>query len=432
MKRSTNKRAASGGAAGRPSSRSGSQARTAGDDPLLAELFGDRSAVSANEAERELAKVPAEALMRYFLTPSIAELMQLPDKYRWEFTRRHPYYVLYAKYARPDYVPENEDTQILAEVGRAVMGAFGITDAYPAGTPYDEIPGGRELGRDWTNGAVFRPTLKNLASTLALLLPQQELANVGHLLTELARDDDQSLERRKELLRPFLESETPELNQMPPLMLSINPHASQRAIVAVVENLVRNWKAELEVGETRPRLELLDETLAVWDLKEGWLGDRYDVTEEKTLAEVGSQLHLEVSEVRRRYAAAFRRIFGRDYDPDVWSGSFAAMKLLPLVGGGGIPRRTKRRPWAKKDLGKKAGRKNARPDRGRGNRRTSMVRERFAHEMPELAHDIDVLLGQGKSDDEILEELELREAFRTFVEYYRSRRDDLGSRRGRA
>ncbi len=125
--------------------------------------------------------------------------------------------------------------------------------------------------------------------------------------------------------------------------------APQRAIVEAVETLVRQWKAERSIPETRRRDDKLDEYLVVWDMREGWGDGAYDGSREKRLDEIARELKVPLSTVANRYRSAFECLTGHGYQPELWIRLFGPLKLSQLFATSQA-RLTQQRPWRSRNL----------------------------------------------------------------------------------
>jgi hypothetical protein len=82
-------------------------------------------------------------------------------------------------------------------------------------------------------------------------------------------------------------------------------------------------KKQRGTPEKRLGLEKYKKCLAVWDLREGWIGGGYDVTKEVELRHIAQRIKAPVSTVFSRYKIAFELITGHSYEISLW------LRLLP-------------------------------------------------------------------------------------------------------
>jgi hypothetical protein len=85
--------------------------------------------------------------------------------------------------------------------------------------------------------------------------------------------------------------------------------------------------------------------LKLWDLREGWEQDHYDISKEMTLEEISHQLQEPFSTISNHYKSAFRYLIGHDFKPALWARPPGAFKTSRLVYPDGEPRLTVKRPW---------------------------------------------------------------------------------------
>jgi hypothetical protein len=191
-------------------------------------------------------------------------------------------------------------------------------------------------------------------------------------------------------------------------VLSINLQMPQRAINEAVEQLVRQWKQDRGISERRRRDDSLDDYLAVWDLREGWLDGEYVGAREKTFQTISQEIGIPIATATTRYRSAFRNISGHDYTPELWIRLMGPLKISQTVdrANAGL---LFRRPWRSP---------HPRPVTeavllpGRNERERPQFLEAAAVTeseigMVDLSLDIQTLLGRGLSDEQIIRDLEL-------------------------
>jgi hypothetical protein len=86
--------------------------------------------------------------------------------------------------------------------------------------------------------------------------------------------------------------------------------------------LIREWKQNSNIRETRRRPEMLEAYVNAWDLREGWTGDDYDVDREQTFAEIGRAIAESPQTAAGRYRSAFRLLCGHEYNFATWARRF--------------------------------------------------------------------------------------------------------------
>jgi len=77
----------------------------------------------------------------------------------------------------------------------------------------------------------------------------------------------------------------------------------------------------------RPNVQLRQNNLESWDLREGWTGKRYDSSQEKTFDEVARLQKMPLSTVVNRYRAAFQMVTGREFSAELWIRLFGILRL---------------------------------------------------------------------------------------------------------
>lgn len=275
---------------------------------------------------------------------------QLPVEYRWEFTRRHPYYLSFWRPAREYREQPSTDEAIrnLQQAASLILAAVNVAENVMPPDPRNDFAtlGAGVIGSAWEGGAVAPAMIRTLAHMLLLLLPKEERAQLGRLLSESSEFESSDHSQ----MGPFhqrLAALPGEIWKSYPVapILSINLQASQRAITEAVESLVRRWKQERGITETRRRDDKLDEYLAVWDLREGWADGAYDGTREKQFLEIAEQLHAPLPTIQSRYEAAFKILTGHEYQPELWIRLFGPIKLSRVNDPHGHSRLALYRPW---------------------------------------------------------------------------------------
>jgi len=158
--------------------------------------------------------------------------------------------------------------------------------------------------------------------------------------------DGDETERISNFLLELQRLQHPALNAFPEgPMIGINLHAPISSVLTATEDLVKQWKVAKDIPDQRRRDDKLEEYLAVWDLREGWSGDHYDVRHERSYLEIGQQLHISTSTAHNRYRSAFKFIVGHDFTSALWSQVIGFLKILDWPGPSELPRRSLRRRW---------------------------------------------------------------------------------------
>jgi len=206
-------------------------------------------------------------------------------------------------------------------------------------------------------------------------------------------------------------------------MYYIHMGASQRTITKDVEEVTRRWKARREIPERRVHTKKLPEYLQVWDLREGWTGDGYDLGQEKTLRQIAKKLGVPIHTAWGRYQSAFELITGHSFTPELWSRLLAPLKLSKTLGDAATiasaPMRRRLRTSVRRDVPESV----VRPPRD-GSKDTGFVESRTMIVDPEIfLIDLKDLLAKGLSDEQVAEKLEITEEV---VRYARERFTEFG------
>jgi DNA-binding Lrp family transcriptional regulator len=355
-------------------------------------------------------------------------LMDLPYAARWEVTRRHPYYLRFWQpalrhYTTPSADPEQRQQEDLAAM--LLLAALGVSSAPPHPGSTAESLGAGNLSQAWEKGAVSPITLRALSAILLTDLAPDGLAQVGLLLVKCGAKAAEEKAEKFPFLQELLSLPYPELDTLPnrPLV-GFNLHAPLTTITETVETMVRGWKEQQGIGERRRRDDKLDDYLAVWDRREGWLSHQYDSTKEQTFREIAQELRISPSTTANRYRSAFRLIIGQDYTPPLWARLIGFTKVYEWLDPNELPRRTLHRPWRERQPRAVPEAVLQAPEAGTG---ATGVMNSLSASPAETAYtdlvlDIQALIGLGRSNSEVKAELELRSPLaEEIVEYFRQR-----------
>jgi hypothetical protein len=195
-----------------------------------------------------------------------------------------------------------------------------------------------------------------------------------------------------------------------------------------MEQFVRRWKDEAGISERRRRDDKLDDYLTVWDLREGWVEGRYDSSREQTLHQIAQQQRVPLSTVANRYRSAFRLIVGREYSPALWARVLGFLKVSELLDPEELPQRTLRRPWHDRRPRLVPEAALRAPEEVEGSSSLVNTSGVSANEIAyvDLILDIQDLIAKGRSNENIVAELELTSPFSgDIIDFLRERRRDL-------
>lgn len=269
------------------------------------------------------------------------QLPDLPVKFRWEATRRHPYYLTFwqdaLRYRSGDAGVEPAERMLLqaAHLMLAAIGAFG--SPINPGTNFEDLEDGSS-DPAFMSGSIQPISMRAIATMFMRNMPSAELAVLGALFMNAGSseyavegdDNEHSLQKLNAMTHldripsPLLDSYA----DIP--LFYMHPEASQRTITQDIESHARRWKARLGIDERRVHTNKLPKYLEVWDLREGWNGEAYDVREEHSFLEIGKRLRKSVSTVADRHREAFQMITGHSFSPELWMRLMAPIKRSEL------------------------------------------------------------------------------------------------------
>ena len=348
----------------------------------------------------------------WLLLRPLAAVMSLPLEYRWEFTRRHPYYLQFWQLARGRREHPSHDSQQREREQVASLILAGIGVAASAIPPDPQLGptalGYQDLGAIWEGGAVAPATFRTLAHMLLASLPKTQRSQLGRLLAESSEFESDDIGHMHDIHERLATTGDPVWDSFPVApVVSVNLQMPQRAIAEAIEKLVRLWKHDRNIPEQRRRDEKLAAYLSVWDAREGWAGSGYEGSRERTLRAIAQETGDPLATVISRYRTAFYYLSGHDYTPRLWINLMGCLKLSRHLGNAkGL---VLRRPWRSPNL-----RPVAESDLLPG--RKDFERPEFLQAgitgaetaLDDLAMDIATLLDRGRSDCQIVEELEIR------------------------
>lgn len=359
----------------------------------------------------EEAAEPAEDAhtISHLLFRSSEVFLELPVEYRWEFTRRHPYYLLCWRAARAfrESPSPDEAERFCQQAASIVLNAINVAPNAPLPDPHDEITslGYGSIAGGWVGGAVAPAMLRTLAHMLLLALPKTQRSQLGRLLNESAEFEATDRERISAIHERLSQLSGEAWNSFPEApIVSINLQSPQRAITEAIETLVRQWKDERGIAETRRRDDKLKEYLEVWDMREGWYGGEYHRHREMKLREIAALLQDPINTIANRYRSAFRHLTGHEYRPELWIRLFGGIKL---TASDQLSRLGSRRPWRSRNLRPVAesvllpGRRE--PDNPQFLAGVGITDSDLS--VLELQLDIQTLVARGYSDEQIQSEL---------------------------
>ena len=271
----------------------------------------------------------------------------LPLAYRWEFTRRHPYYLQGWDLAHRHHAGVLADP-LAARYGRlaaSILMGIGVSGDPPAPTAGADALGLNQLAAVWQEGAVAPLTYRAAAMQLAELPRESRMAVSAILLNschaaEGERGDDFDADRRRTLVMALVAAADPVLDRLPNRpFLGVNLFAPLRAIKQAVGSLVSEWKAAQNIGDRRRRPDMLDDYLRVWDLREGWTGGGYDPAREMSFHAIAANLKIPLATAGNHYDSAFDLLSGHPHTFGNWLRLFGVLKLTGRHGPACLGRR---------------------------------------------------------------------------------------------
>jgi hypothetical protein len=343
-----------------------------------------------------------------------ATLDRLTILQRWEVTRRHPYYLLHWQ-AAGVYVDEGKPPEA-APSQALLIAALNWTSHYVDPAIDDPWP---EKGPLEGLTCAFPATVRVLARRL-ISLPSDLREQLARILLddvepgpEPVGDDDRGKYWRRnravENLDHLLTDEM--LEELKGLVAIVPWDAPRRGVKEDLVKIIGAWGKGEETEKKRRRGDKLEDYLAVWDRREGWMQGRYDAAAERRLLDIGKELGKSLSTIQTRYHSAFRHITGHEYKPDTWSILFGPLKASRWASW----RKSKQRTDSV-DLVPETRLGGAGVIAGEADPRgPSDLRE------AEWSMDIRTLIEKGHGDDQIVAELECPD---DLVKYLRGRISD--------
>jgi hypothetical protein len=279
---------------------------------------------------------PTFALRGVFWRP-VLQLRSLSLRMRWEVTRRHTSYLVFWNGQPPASMQGPESAkelfaENLASIKRIALGAIGVS-----GKTFDPTIEFKDLSKarietEWLSGAVHPVSMRGLASLLVSSLPKDALQKIGMAIIEAGLDEESGKAPRKiQSLAKIASYDNPELDAftMEPFV-SINPDASGRQVQPEIMSLLKRWKSQYQLPETRDKSKSELACLDVWDRREGWQNGSYSLSREQLFREIAGQLSRPLTTVHAQYKRAFELISGHKYSVQNWLDLFGPIKLSSL------------------------------------------------------------------------------------------------------
>lgn len=263
-------------------------------------------------------------------------LDRLMPEFKWEVTRRHPWYIQLWEAWLVKHSQGN-DLEFLSSalygLARAVLQISNEQLIDPA-SDFDQLDGfgSPELGRK----ALERPTLRQLVVMLGNALSADSLNVVSEILAKIAAS--KCAGKHEEVLKWYgilaKCTDATDLDCFPPYPLyRISPVAPRDTWQKDVAEIQADWRRELELETRRDRSKSYPDYLRVWDLREGWFNGEYVSSRTTRLSEIAETLNESMSTVRNWYRSAFQLIFGHSITKDLWDSSMGEYQVSKAVGG---------------------------------------------------------------------------------------------------
>jgi hypothetical protein len=265
------------------------------------------------------------------------EIENLPPKYKWEVLRRHPHYIrdwrlatVYWDTPRDSPIRNDEDWPEVEAAAHRMHQLTGWSDrVYPdPARGADGLAAGfleRQAGEENAKTLTARQAIESVIWTV----PPELLREVGRILLGEGLERPQALVRcgtpdGRDVTHQYLQTQaltritSPALDAEVPGHLVVHLDAPLRGISEQVVSVVKAEKERRGLKEKRPRPELVESYLQVWDVREGWSNGKYDGRQEKPLRLVAQQVQRPLKTVEVQYRQAFGLIVGADYSPQEW------------------------------------------------------------------------------------------------------------------
>ncbi|MFO1004620.1 MAG: hypothetical protein U0929_01575 [Planctomycetaceae bacterium] len=339
------------------------------------------------------------------LARPVEQLYGMPLKYRWEVTRRHPYYIQWWDYVSEIRQTLPQDQIDTAQCAFSLLTRIGVSRAdYAPCMEFDEIAlSGPTQG--WLVGGIQLQTYRQLLGLLIAGLPPEALESAGRLLAHASQNSEQG--RFEALYRLSTQKDERYDQHTGHPIVRISSNLSANVLSDDVSGFIDQWRGP-QSSERRMRTDKYDEYLAVWDRHEGWNAGRYDVLAEQPFPKIAQEMGITTSTAFNQYRSAFEMISGHPYSLPTWIQLFGSSKWSPDVADAFARAVAKRRAGMPRASGF-AAKPRARLDRSNPyDMRAKSVEISTDSGVAALTSDIETLISNGRSDEEICDELELK------------------------
>ncbi|MCH8044526.1 MAG: hypothetical protein IID44_12490 [Planctomycetes bacterium] len=205
------------------------------------------------------------------------QLHDFPMEYRWEVTRRHPYYLVFWCEARLYHQREmgsDPEQGFLRHAAMLMLGLIGVNgEPVSPGTSFEDL-GGCKIDPAFLSGAVQPMTLQAVSVMLINSLPPAERAVLGAILTTsgeseyaIVGDDAARSEQKRQALGRLAQMSSGALDSYPDAPLFyIHLGASLRSIERDLKNVVQRRKQRQGITERRVHTKKLPSSMIPDDM----------------------------------------------------------------------------------------------------------------------------------------------------------------------
>lgn len=337
-------------------------------------------------------------------------LRALPLRYRWETTRRHPYYLAAWDFASGGFSLENERAVVMSMIHLSMLGAIGVSGAdVPPDTPFDSLE--INLGASapaWLSGSVQSMSFRGLTGLLLAHLSHESRCHLAELFRRSTESHEEFEEGQLEALLELQQLTCEELDTFADQpIVAISPVVTVNALMTDLGRFLDDWRRRHGLTERRVRVDCFDQYLSVWDARECWTGSGYETGDSHTLAQVARDLGIPLGTARNQYRAAFELITGHPYSVAKWLRISGPIKfpadVMNDINGRVMNRRMQPR-HSRPPVPASVIMPNT-DQAGSGGLSPAVGNDDL--EMRQLIEDLQILYRAGRSDVEIADELEL-------------------------
>lgn len=270
---------------------------------------------------------PLDDFRKRLLNRDSERFDRLPLEYKWEFTRRHPYYLLnwHLTKAESAGVPKCQTNDVIRLL---YMGALGLShmasNAPDPALDFDKLD---EYGDTWIDTHGIQPvTVRKLTRWLLAKLPPEDANVVAGLLREavseertIPEDDKYRLVQRFSAIYKLDRHSSPTLDSLfDECVLTANAYLSDRTLQKGLKREISRYREQHDISSTDLRVNSIKGYLKAWDSIEGWRDGRYDLAAMCTFKAAAKSQKTAVSSLWSQYRSAFKWITGHEYQLESW------------------------------------------------------------------------------------------------------------------